>query len=194
MAGSLYLIRALGRISDLICEIAARQEAIGMILLRLQMPLTQEQTGDCTRLTPVHVIAFYSACVAKSRLKQKVPPYAFPAGRRSKTQATSVLAISIWPPSDHWCRPVVVFGSRSRAHDRRILGHAGIYWHRRPFISRDGRATPPLCVRLANPPAVSRPSMASPWELGGYFWLCWRNGRASIGANDVWPEKSYRDG
>lgn len=64
------------------------------------MPLTQEQIGDCTRLTPVHVIAFYSACVARSRLKQKVPPYAFPAGRRSKTQATSVRAISIWPPGE----------------------------------------------------------------------------------------------
>ena len=97
------------------------------------MPLTQEQTGDCTRLTPVHVIAFYSACVAKSRLKQKVPPYAFPAGRRSKTQATSDALSSSGYPGEFI--GVGLWLSLDRAVDLMIEE----YWDMRGSIGTDAR-------------------------------------------------------
>ncbi|MBS0504610.1 MAG: Crp/Fnr family transcriptional regulator [Proteobacteria bacterium] len=47
---------ARGRISHLICEIAVRQEAAGVARRpEFVMPLTQEQLGDATGLTAVHV-------------------------------------------------------------------------------------------------------------------------------------------
>ncbi len=45
-----------GRICHLICEIAARQRALGVDAgYDYLLPLTQEQIGDSTGLTPVHV-------------------------------------------------------------------------------------------------------------------------------------------
>jgi CRP-like cAMP-binding protein len=44
------------RISHLLCELAVRQEAAGLCQApRYEWPMTQEQIGDATGLTPVHV-------------------------------------------------------------------------------------------------------------------------------------------
>lgn len=46
---------ALGRVAHLICELAVRQDAAMLDDRRIDWPLTQEQLGDATGLTPVHI-------------------------------------------------------------------------------------------------------------------------------------------
>lgn len=47
---------ALGRVAHLICEMALRQDAMGIFKSKIyEWPMTQEQLGDATGLTAVHI-------------------------------------------------------------------------------------------------------------------------------------------
>lgn len=59
------------RIAHLLCELALREEAIGMARRdTLILPLTQEQIGDITGLTAIHVNRMLKALVADGLIEQ----------------------------------------------------------------------------------------------------------------------------